>query len=177
MTTPKKNLAGIAKKKPAAKKPAAKKPAARKTASKTTAKRKAPVKKVEPELTPEQLRDQKAKETIEQLLEDSPITTLEKKDELLELDETPEAGDTQSVEWLQEQVGLQATQIETLKRELAEARAGNPAPTENEDVLTLFNELQENYVKMGGNFRVYFPAFLNRMIMFFPYLAKHKKYQ
>lgn len=177
MTTPKKNLAGIAKKsgtatkrKPAAKKPAAKKPVTRKK----------PVAKKEPELSPEEIRDQKAKAKVDELLQDVDLT-LEKKDDLLELDETPEAGDIQSVEWLQEQVTLQAQQIEGLRGELAQARVENPVAAvsgaEKEAVLTLFNELQENYTRMGANFQVRFPAFLNRMIMFFPFLAEHKKYQ
>ena len=168
--TVKKNLAGIAKKSgtAVAKKPAARKPAAKK-----------PVVKKEPVLSPEEIRDQKAKARVDELLQGVDLS-LEKKDELLELDETPEAGDSQSVEWLQEQVGLQAQQIETLRRELGEARVNNPAPVDDgtkATVLTLFNELQENYQRMGPNFRVYFPAFLNRMVKFFPFLAQHKKYQ
>lgn len=177
MTTPKKNLAGIAKKSGTATK---RKPAARKPAAKKPATRKKPVAKKEPELTPEEIRDQRAKAKVDELLQDVDLTL--KKDELLELDETPEAGDSQSVEWLQEQVTLQAQQIEGLRSELAEARVENPpvagvAGAEKEAVLTLFNELQENYTRMGVNFQVRFPAFLNRMIMFFPFLADHKKYQ
>jgi hypothetical protein len=168
--TVKKNLAGIAKKSGTA---VANKLVARKPAPKK------PVAKKEPVLSPEEIRDQKAKARVDELLQGVDLS-LEKKDELLELDETPEAGDSQSVEWLQEQVGLQAQQIETLRRELGEARVNNPAPVDDgtkATVLTLFNELQENYQRMGPNFRVFFPAFLNRMVKFFPFLAQHKKYQ
>ena len=165
----KKNVIGLAKSGTAtAKKPAARKPAARKR------------KPVVKEPTAEEIRDKKAIETVNKLLEDSPIVTLDKKEEdLLILDETPE--EPKGVEWLEEQVTLQAQQIEGLRGELAEARLENPpaVTTSKVDgkVIELFNELQENYGRMGPNFEVRFPAFLNRMIMFFPFLAQHKKYK
>lgn len=170
----KKNLVGIAKSGTAT----AKKPVAKKTARKPAAKKPAP-KPVEPVLSAEELRDKKAKETVTELLQDVDLS-LEKKDELLELDETPEAGDVQSVDWLQEQVGLQAQTIEGLRKELADAKVANPAPATSDtdkSVVELFNELQENHNRMGPNFRVFFPAFLNRMIKFFPFLAEHKRYK
>ena len=172
----KKNLVGIAKSGTAtAKKPAARKTAAKKTARKPAAKKPAP----EPVLSAEELRDKKAKETVNELLQDVDLS-LEKKDDLLELDETPEAGDVQSVDWLQEQVGLQAQTIEGLRKELADAKVANPAPATSDTdkkVVELFNELQENYGRLGPNFEVRFPAFLNRMIKFFPFLAEHKRYK
>ena len=50
-------------------------------------------------------------------------------------------------------------------------------------VLQLFNEIQENHIKLGvdnrgiGNFRIYCPGFLDRLIKFFPFLQQHKRYQ
>ena len=168
------DLIGLAKSGTAtSKKPAAKKPAARR---KPAAKK--PVVKKEPELTPDEVRNQKAKEKVTELLQDVDLT-LEKKDELLELDETPEAGDANSVEWLQEQVTLLTQANEQLKSDLEAAQIGAPASGGDDvskNVVLLFNELQENYGRMGGNFRVYFPAFLNRMIRFFPFLVAHKKF-
>ena len=49
-------------------------------------------------------------------------------------------------------------------------------------VIELFNELQDNHIKLGvdangvGNFRIYTPGFLNRLIMFFPFLNDVKRY-
>jgi len=156
-----------------------KKPAARKPAAKKPTTRRKPTPKKEPELTPEQIRNQKAKERVTNLLQGVDLT-LEKKEELLELDETPVAGDSENVEWLQEQITLLTQINEQLKSDLEAAKLGSPtaavAGGSDEKVLTLFNELQENYLRMRGNFEVRFPAFLNRMIMFFPFLAQHKKY-
>jgi len=176
----KNDLIGLAKsgtattKKPAAKKPAAKKPVVKKP-------------------TAEELRDLKAKETVEKLLEDSPINTLEKKEDLLELDETP-VEEPKGVEWLEEQVTLLTQKSEALAAELnvvqienQQLRSGTDVSGSNDGevrkvVVQLFNELQENYIKMGidnqgiGNFRIYTPGFLNRMIKFFPFLDEVKRY-
>lgn len=174
----KKNVIGLAKsgastaKKPAARKPAAKKPVVK-------------------ELTPEEIRDQKAKETVSKLLADSPITTLEKKEVLLELDETPDE-EPKGVEWLEEQVALLSQKNEALAAEILVLKADNQAlmiggggSNDSEVakvVVQLFNELQENHIKMGvnqegiGNFRIYCPGFLNRLIKFFPFLEEVKRY-
>ena len=174
----KKDVIGLAKSgKVTAKKPAARKPAAKK-----------PVVK---EPTAEELRDQKAKETVSKLLADSPITTLDKKEDLLELDETPTPEEPKGVEWLEEQVTLLNQQKEALSAELGVVQAENQAlklgggsndGEVTKVVVQLFNELQENFVRMGvdnrgmGNFRIYTPGFLNRMIKFFPFLEQHKRY-
>jgi len=171
-----------------AKKPAAKKPAARK--------RKAPVKKVEPELTPEEIRDQKAKDTVKKLLEDSPITTLEKKDDLLELDETPTPEEPKGVEWLEEQLTLLteknkalAAENEVIKIENDQLRAGVPQPTGDDAevkaaVVKLFDELQTQLINRGINpqtgepiLKIFPVRFLNRMIVFFPFLAPMKRFR
>ena len=182
-----KNLINLAKGKPAAK-PAVKKTTPKKPAAKPVVK----------EPTPEEVRDLKAKETVEKLLEDSPLTTLNKKDELLEFDENPPEA-SKGVEWLEEQVALLTEKNEALKAELALAKEdiqklefdvqqGRVGGASNEGevktaVLQLFNEIQENHIKLGvneqgvGNFRIYCPGFLNRMIKFFPFLDQHKRYQ
>jgi len=163
------------------KKPAARKPAAKPAATK-------------PEPTKEELRDLKAKETVSKLLEDSPITGLDKKDNLLELDETPAPDEPKGVEWLEEQITLLneknaalAAELKVVTIENQQFRAGGASsPNDGEVakvVLQLFNELQENHINMGvdsrgiGNFRIYCPGFLNRLIKFFPFLAEHKRYQ
>lgn len=184
-----KNLINLAK---GSKSNTAKKPAAKKAAAKATAK------PVEKKLTLEEERDLKAKETVEKLLEDSPIVTLEKKEELLEFDETS-TDEPKGVEWLEEQVTLLTEKNEALNAELTLARedykrlmsdvqqgrfgaaGGNDGDVKN-GVIQLFNEIQENHIKLGvnsegiGNFRIYCPGFLNRMIKFFPFLEQIKRY-
>lgn len=183
MATKDDNVVGLAKS--TTKKPAARKTAAKKTTRKPVAKK--------PEPTPQEIRDKKAKETVSKLLEDSPITTLEKKDELLELDETPTPEEPKGVEWLEEQVTLLGqknqyltAELDVLKIENQQLKAGGSISKNDGDVkkvvVDLFNELQENYISMGvdnrgvGNFRIYTPGFLNRMIKFFPFLNEHKRY-
>ena len=180
MVRKKDDLVSLAKtsKKPAAKK---RKPAAKKAVAKKPAAKK---------LTPVEERDLKAKATVDELLKNSPITTLDKKDELLELDEVTNE-EPKGVEWLEEQVGLLNQQKEALTAELGVVKienetlkmgGGSNDGDTQKVVIQLFNELQENFVKMGvdnqgiGNFRIYCPGFLNRMITFFPFLEQHKRY-
>ena len=200
MATKDDNVVGLAKgtgaKKPAAKKTTTRKPAAKKTTTRKPAAKKPAAKKAtpKPEPTPEEVRDQKAKETVEKLLEDSPIANLDKKDDLLELDETPKE-EPKGVEWLEEQVALLTQKNEALtaengvlKADLQTAMSRTTGSISKNDgdvkkvVIDLFDELQDNYIKMGvdargmGNFRIYTPGFLNRMIKFFPFLADYKRY-
>lgn len=174
-----------------------KKPAAKKSAKKVTAK-----KVVVKEQTPEELRDLKAKKTVEKLLEDSPIVTLENKEKILEI-EQPTTDEPKGVEWLEEQVTLLTEKNNALtaemdvvkgdfnkilleNQELKNGSLGDSVPNDNNVktvVVQLFNELQDNHIKLGvdkngiGNFRIYCPGFLNRMIKFFPFLEEVKRYQ
>jgi len=107
------------------------------------------------------------------------------------LDETPTPEEPKGVEWLEEQVTLLNQKNEALTAELdvvkienqtLKASGGSNDGNVSKLVVDLFNELQENFVKMGvdnrgiGNFRIYTPGFLNRMIKFFPFLEQHKRY-
>jgi hypothetical protein len=158
-----------------------KKPA---TKRKLTAKNKTTAeKKVETTLTPEQERDLKAKAKVQELLEDSSINKLTKKDDLIEIAETPEESDKpKGIEWLEEQVILLRDKNEKLQLELIEEKEKNNDDVVKKSVIELFNELQENHIKLGvdsqgiGNFRIYCPGFLNRMIKFFPFLKEIKRY-
>ena len=183
MTTEKKDVVGLAKK-TTTKKPAAKKPAT---------KRKPLAKKTVVEKTPEEIRDLKAKETVKTLLEDSPIVTLNSKEEIPEetkVDETISES-PKGVEWLEEQVATlsrekqeQGEIIQRLQDENQSLRTGGNVPdgNTNESLVRLFDELQENFLKMGinsqgeGNFYIKTPGFLNRMVKFFPFLEKNKRY-
>ena len=155
------------------------------TAKKSTAGKKTVSKKSEPVLSSEEKRDIKAKAKVDELLQDVDLS-LEKKNDILELEETPVIGN-QSIEWLEEQVTLLSETNKQLKFELEEIKTSNPNPTTDnslkEPIIDLFDELQNNHLKMGtnpqsgvGNFRIYCPGFLNRLIKFFPFLADHKKY-
>jgi len=169
MTTTKNDVVSLAKK------TTTKKTAAKSVAKKTTAKKSAA-----------EERDLKAKKTVEKLLEDSPIITLDKKEELLEFDESSQ--EPNGIEWLEEQVTLLTQKNKALNLELntIQLKQNTDVSIGNDDVkkivIKLFNELQENYIKMGvdkqgmGNFRIYTPGFLNRMIKFFPFLEKVKRY-
>ena len=169
----------------------AKKPAkARKPATKRKPAAKKPVAK---KLTPAEERDQKAKATVKELLKDSPITT-PPQDDLLILDESDK--EPKGVEWLEEQVTLQSTEIERLRVELATEKQNNVTLQEQvakgggvsdselqKNVTTIFNELQTNYLKMGRNQQTNQPnlvippaAFMNRLIMFFPFLKGLKRF-
>jgi hypothetical protein len=131
-------------------------------------------------------RELKAKETVSKLLDEVPLMN-KKEDKKMDNSEVKKG-----TEWLEEQLQVLTEKNEVLEKEAVEAKtnykkifddfqklkqskAGESNP-EKEKVLQLFNELQDNYKKMGQNFRVYFPAFLNRMVMFFPFLSNHKKY-
>jgi len=172
------------------------------TKRKTTAKkkptstRKTSTKKNEPTLTPEQERDLKAKAKVEELLETSSINNLTKKDDIIELDETK--NEPKGIEWLEEQLTLLSEKNKELTTKMEEVKIDfEKVLKENQElksgggsgdgdvkkaVISLFNELQENHIKLGvdkngiGNFRIYCPGFLNRMIKFFPFLNEIKRY-
>ena len=143
-------------------------------------------------------RDLKAKEKVRELLEDVSVFKEEKKESILELDtqDEPQKGG----EWLEEQVSTLTERNEFLENEAQTAKDNYKRLYEdyqkiksggNVDdsvlkvkVLELFEELQTNYIRMGintrtnqPNFIIHFPAFLNRLIVFFPFLNEHKKFK
>jgi hypothetical protein len=138
-------------------------------------------------------KEEKTKRKVDELLSDLPIDP-KKKDDLLELDESSEVTiDKESVGWLQEQLGKLAEENEKYKREAEEAKAnykklfddfqkikeGKNVVTDAElkqNVSTVFNELQSNYFKFGKNFVIAPVAFMNRLVMYFPFLEKQKKF-
>jgi hypothetical protein len=158
--------------------------------TKTPAKKKEVQEKV---LTPEEERDLKAKEKVASLLEGVDLT-LKKTDDLLEMDNAPKVGG--DYQWLEEQVQKLTEENERLNSEAAVAKAdyakifetlqqlkngvtlGNPS--ENNDirlkVTQLFNEIQSNHLAMGKNFIIHPPSFLLRLLMFFPFLEKEKRF-
>jgi len=153
----------------------------------------------EPEkvLTPEEERDQKAKAKVEELLNgvDMSLKTEEKKEELLEVVEDDD--EPKGTEWLEEQTSKLSEDNERLKSEVALAKEdysklfaafqemkNGVALTPNMDtdtllrtkVIQLFNELQAQYLALGNNLIIYPVAFMNRLILFFPFLENQKRF-
>lgn len=176
----------------------------------TGGKKTTPVKKEEKKevvkekvLSPTEQRDLKAKEVVKELLDDVnlDISGKNKKadDDVLVLEQEPKGS-----EWLQEQVSLLASENQNLRNDLQVAKAdytrifnelqrfkGGGGGASDEElkrgVLTIFHEIQSNYMKNPGfttqptvgtpNFVIVPVAFLNRMIQFFPFLAKEKRFK
>ena len=161
-----------------------------------TPKKPAEKKVKETPLTPEQERDLKAKQKVEELLQDVPLISNPKKDdELLELADSETA---KNIEWFEEQLKALSSENSILKTELEVAKKdytklftefqkikqGKDVALETPNVDTalkaqivkLFNEIQANHLALGKNFIIVPVAFLNRLIMFFPFLQDEKRY-
>ena len=134
-------------------------------------------------------REIKAKETVNRLLEDVSLLKGVTDKELVSVDVNKKNVETKGIDWLEEQLQILTERNEFLENENQKIKADyfkifnehksqitTSNPNENDMVIRLFNELQDNYILLGDNFRVYFPAFLNRMVMFFPYLRNYRKY-
>jgi hypothetical protein len=161
-------------------------------------------KEVEKPKTPAEERDIKAKQKVQELLKDVDLTldkSTETGDELLEVNETERPVDV-SLEWLEEQITSLNEVNEGLRIEIAQVKEdyrrifdenqriknGAGITMNNDDsalkqtVSKLFNEIQTNYLAMGKDVNG-FPnlvlppvAFMNRLIMFFPFLQNEKRY-
>jgi hypothetical protein len=162
-------------------------------------KTKAPVAKksvekvVEKKPTPAEERDIKAKAKVAELLKDVNLEP-KRNEELLEMNEEPK----RDVEWLEEQVSKLSEENEKLRseaglakedyskifKEFQESKKGNGVVLTNTiddsalktKITQLFSEIQTNYLAMGRNFVIVPAAFLNRLIMFFPFLEGDKKF-
>ena len=167
-------------------------------------KKAAPVKKeevvpAEVILTKEEERDLKAKEVVKELLSDTDVDltlTAKPKEDLLEVEQEPTGGDI----WLQEQVAALTSENQLLKGEIEVMRTDyqkmlnenqrikSGAGVQNDGelkngILTIFHEIQSNYLKNPGltpygtpNFVIVPPAFLNRLIVYFPFLQNEKRF-
>lgn len=154
---------------------------------------------VEKALTPEEERDLKAKEKVKELLSDVTLVP-QSTDEVLEIEESKK--EPEGLEWLTEEVAKLTAENEQLKSDYSKLldenrrlKNGNPAIVANETepidenlvkgkLVQLFNELQANYMRNPGvsqfgtpNFIIYPLAFMERMVMFFPFLGKEKRYK
>jgi len=161
--------------------------------NKKVATAKKPVEKMEEKkLTPTEERDLKAKQKVEELLQDVSMSPMKEEETLIELDEP------KGTEWLSEQVSALTAENEVLKGELLAAkndykkvfeenqkiRSGNSNNLVNEtitqNILILFNELQNN--KLGHNPErtiwtiVNVDHVLKQMLSLFPFTANYKKF-
>lgn len=144
--------------------------------------------------TPEEERDLKAKEKVNELLKNIDLTNTGKGDNLLIVDDDEDNNDVvdnKSIEWLEEQTSLLSNELEIARAELANLKEINNTLMSKTDnnyeslknvVIRLFNELQTNHINAGydiygnPNFRIRPVAFMNRMVMFFPFLENIKKF-
>ena len=154
-----------------------------------------PEKVPEKVLTPEEERDLKTKAKVEELLDGVNMTlkTEEKKEDFIEVEPEPNSKD---VNWLEEQVSKLSEENESLKSEAALAKSdysrifeafqelknGVTLNTSNSDeqlqvkVIELFNEIQAQYLSIGTTSIIFTPAFLNKLIKFFPFLDEHRRF-
>jgi len=155
---------------------------------------------IKKQTTPEEDRDIKAKQTVEKLLEDIPLISKEKKEELIEIapeDKVINTGATNKV-WLKEQIDLLSSENENLRIELETAknnytkifeelqrkRENNSDELINEtikqNIFALFNELQCNFLGQNPEKRVWpyanIKILLDKMITYFPFTANIKRF-
>jgi hypothetical protein len=150
---------------------------------------------VEKVLSPEEERDLKTKAKVEELLDgvDMTLKTEEKKEEILKVAPEP---DSKDVNWLEEQVSKLSEENERLKSEATLAKSdysrifeafqeqknGITLNTSNSDgqlqakVIQLFDEIQAQYLSIGNTSIIFTPAFLNKLIKFFPFLDEHRRF-
>lgn len=148
--------------------------------------------------SPEEERNLKAKQKVEELLQEINLNSETKKDDLLEISiDKPISNFNKGNDWLSEQVSILTEENERLSIEAEQAKndykmifeklqsiKGEPQNNDNTKALIykLFNEIQDNYINMydpgtGKSGLVIAPvAFMNRLIMFFPFLESEKKY-
>lgn len=159
------------------------------TGKKTVANKKPEVVKAN---TPEEIRDLKAKETVFKLLEDVNLAPNENTTPNSVVESKKPVG----VDWLQEQVELLASENESLKIELEQAKNDyakifekhqSGGVQDNSDVVNnvilVFHEIQSNYLKNPGltpsgtpNFIIIPQAFMGRLINYFPFLQNEKRF-
>jgi hypothetical protein len=155
---------------------------------------------VEKVLSPDEQRDLKAKETVKELLDGVELDITKPKEELLEMDNGSSDEQARGDDWLQEQVALLTSENEILRIEANAAKADyQKMLAENQaikagagiqgndelktGILTIFHEIQSNFMKNPGftphgtpNFVIVPAAFLNRLIVFFPFLQREKRF-
>jgi hypothetical protein len=157
---------------------------------------KKPVPKVvEKPKSKEEVRDEKAKETVEKLLQNVELTSkveMEEGETETHIDELPRG---EGIEWLEEQLTALTEENERLRSELDIAKEdyarlfekmqgggvnSNASEPILQNVLFFFNEMQANYLGMnpqGIRFTVAYPErLLPKLIQLFPFLENYRKF-
>ena len=127
------------------------------------------------------IRDEKAKQKVEDLLRDVKLTKTDDNEIVVH----DNKGNEQSLRWFQEQTALLSDEVERLRLELSNKPPKTGINTDTDilkrGVITLFNEIQENYFKLGlnefgrPNLIIHPIPFMRKMINFFPFLTEHNK--
>lgn len=145
--------------------------------------------------TKEEVRDEKAKETVEKLLQNvelTPKVETEESETETQVDEVPRG---EGIEWLEEQLTALTEENERLRSEADIAKEdyarlfekmqgggvnGNASETILQNVLFFFNEMQANYLGLnpqGTRFTVAYPErLLPKLIQLFPFLENYRKF-
>lgn len=124
-------------------------------------------------------RNAKVKKKVEELLIEVDLTTNQNKN-VNKDDEIIEIVDEQGVDWLREQITLLSEANEDLREKLANKNDGVDKSIKM-NVIGLFNEIQDNYIKMGKNMYgqpnlILNPnQFIDRMMVFFPFLKEIRR--
>lgn len=147
-------------------------------------------------LTPEQERDLKAKQKVEELLQDVNLTPNKQEEEIVN-EITPTNSEVKNIEWLEEQVSRLGEQNEFLKSENDQLRldydklyaetqnkknSGNTLESETyvQNIISLYMELQNNLLGHNkervswstANIKI----LLDKLNVLFPFTEQYKKY-
>lgn len=119
-------------------------------------------------------KKEEAKNKVNELLYGTDISD-SIKDEIIELDNKK----VKEMEWLIETNKQLTDEVERLDKELK--NSGGNDQLKNQ-IIRVFEEIQNNYLKMGvnsfgeSNLRIAPASFMNRLIMFFPFLGEYKRF-
>jgi len=114
--------------------------------------------------------------------------TDENLDESKKNDESPELKKDKTIIWYEEQLNDMYAKYELLQKEnevlkIQQGNGNTSLDSEStndkkvrETVLVLFEEIQTGYMNLGRNFIIYPKGFLERLIMFFPFLSNYRKF-
>jgi len=151
---------------------------------------------VEKSLTPEEERDLKAKQKVEELLQDvdTALTLNNGGASVVAINEPDNTKDVTGIEWLQEQVAALSEETEQLRGELAQSRddytrifdqyhnqdSSMLNETTKQNVLIMFHELQNNFIGNNPERTAWREAqieyLLKQMISLFPFTENYRRF-
>jgi len=158
---------------------------------------------VDKKLSPKDEIEIKAKKKVDEILGDDLLIFDATRKTVAQLStdendniELDDKSNKKGIEWLTEEITKLTNENEILKEEYnklfneynelkksKEEFATNESDLIKNGLIRLFNELQDNYMRNPGltrlgtpNFIIFPVAFMERMIMFFPFLEKERRY-